>query len=804
MSRILTDDGVFKGEWYLELETDETDNMEYKYVLLDDTTRETIFESETHRDVHFLDDGKETVIEGGIVSDSEEQSIPTVTQAETCSLPSNIPPENDFYSCEEDIEDEDCYYETHEYEADAEADEVVSAPNTANVRIGEQQAAELLSVKQQLELMTEQWCTEIGRRRALFNQLQELRGNVRVFCRCRPPRNMQEAIAVEFPDHMSGKPNTEFNRPSTLSLAGQKSFEFDRVFSPGEDQNAVYEDLASLVVSVLDGYSVCIFAYGQTGSGKTYTMNGIERDRGINYRAIDDLFRLSEESASQYSTVFSLSMLEIYNENLRDLFVADGPKLEIKRGPEEVFVNNLKWIDVGSVQEVWRAMNIGSQNRSSGATSMNAHSSRSHLVVTIHVARTCLATREEVHARLNLVDLAGSERLSRTNATGERLREAQHINKSLSALGDVFTSILAKNSHVPFRNSKLTYLLQDALGGDAKTLMFVNISPAENDAAETLSSLNFASRVSRTELGMARRNADTGEARKASAKAAELEKENAALVQENQQLLVDIEQISEQLTMQRKKDEDNYIHFRRELEENNRELTRRLREAEKAAMECSAYAEQNHKLQKQLRDAHSRLDALDMMASQAHQKTPSQPSPASAYQHPTRSILAELNSAAEETPGQGLSSHRTASIKPTRYSGRSAVNVKSSIPRPRSSLRGPSRPSDACSDSSSVSNFDRSFSSLAPKTPRPGNYSSARKGPPSSGGKSSLQRLTRPTISSARSSSQPPTDDERESVDSMRYSSSSRRPSNYSASTNTGFTRNPQQRISQRGRNVYI
>eukprot|EP00188_Purpureofilum_apyrenoidigerum_P003882 Plantae.Rhodophyta-Purpureofilum_apyrenoidigerum.ctg4189.p1 GENE.Plantae.Rhodophyta-Purpureofilum_apyrenoidigerum.ctg4189~~Plantae.Rhodophyta-Purpureofilum_apyrenoidigerum.ctg4189.p1 ORF type:complete len:853 (+),score=162.21 Plantae.Rhodophyta-Purpureofilum_apyrenoidigerum.ctg4189:239-2560(+) len=773
--------------------------MEYKYVLVDDGTRETVFESETRRNVQFLDDLKETVIEGGIVSDSEEQSIPTVGQAETCSLPYSVPQENEFYSCEEEMEDEECYYETQEYEGDDET-AVMSAPDAASAQPDEHQEAELLCVKQQLEAMTEQWYAEVNRRRLLFNQIQELRGNVRVFCRCRPPQNSNEVVAVEFPDHMAGKAITEVNRPGVVSLIGQKSFEFDRVFSPEEDQNAVYEDLAALVVSVLDGYNVCIFAYGQTGSGKTYTMNGTECARGINFRAIDDLFRLSDEDADKYSSVFSLSMLEIYNENLRDLFAANGPKLEIKRGTDQVFVSNLKWIEVQSVQEVWRAMHIGSQNRSSGATSMNAHSSRSHLVVSINVSRTCLATGEELHARLNLVDLAGSERLSRTNATGERLREAQHINKSLSALGDVFTSILAKNSHVPFRNSKLTYLLQDALGGDAKTLMLVNISPTESDAAETLSSLNFASRVSRAELGMARRNADTGDARRASARVAELEKENAVLVRENRQLLADMERVSEQLAVHKKKDEENYAHFRRELEESNKELSRRLREAEKAAMECSAYAEQNHKLQKQLRDAHSRLDVLDAMATQSQQKTPTQPSPAMPYQPPTRSILAELNRAAEDTLGQGIRSNRTASIRGIRNAGRSAVNLKSSIPRPRSSLRVPVRPSDACSDSSSIAGYDRSVPKTTTKAPKPSNYGDTRRSSQKVT-RSSLQRLTRPTISSARSSSQPPTDDEVESIDSMRLTSA-RKPANYGTAPGYGIT--PQQRMSQRGRSVYI
>lgn len=275
------------------------------------------------------------------------------------------------------------------------------------------------------------------------------------------------------------------------------------------------------------------------------------------------------------------------------------------------------------------------------------------------------------------MDLAGSERLSRTNATGERLREAQNINKSLSALGDVFNSILAKNTHVPFRNSKLTYLLQDALGGDAKTLMFVNVSPAENDVAETLSSLNFASRVSRAELGAAKRNVDSGERRKTAARLTEYEREISVLKTYNGELENEVNNLRQEI-MDARNHQDAHIQA---IERETHDLRRKLRESERSATEVNAYSEQNQKLHSQLRAAQERIRILESRAPYAA-KTPPQTSPAVPHQQPTRSILAELNRAAiEETPS---TTQRSGTTRPPRSSSRTVMKSASSIPRPRS------------------------------------------------------------------------------------------------------------------------
>lgn len=388
----------------------------------------------------------------------------------------------------------------------------------------EAKQAQMNALLEERDTAMQRWAREFGERRRLFNLVQELRGNIRVFCRVRPLKrplgaSLEEgdssSMAVSFPD-------AELDRlgiaASTSIQVSGKTFEFDHVFAPDTTQEKVYEETSGVVASVLDGYNVCVFAYGQTGSGKTYTMNGPTSDPGVNFRALTDLFSHIEERSSHSTFEVSVSMLEIYNENLRDL-IYDGevpPKLEIRKdpvstSPNAVYVPNLTVVAVQCVDEIWSLMERGAQNRAQHATDMNEHSSRSHLILSVNVLSTNTKTGSSTNAQLSLVDLAGSERLSRSGATGDRMREAQHINKSLSTLGDVFMALLEKNAHIPYRNSKLTYLLQESLGGDSKTLMFVNVSCDQADTGETTSSLTFAQRVAKVERGAAsRQTGNTG------------------------------------------------------------------------------------------------------------------------------------------------------------------------------------------------------------------------------------------------------------------------------------------------------
>jgi len=351
-------------------------------------------------------------------------------------------------------------------------------------------------------------------RRRMHNLIQELRGNVRVFARIRPflpgdhvPEDTEPCIV----------PKSETSLKIMMDEEGtqEHKFSFDRVFPPGSGQEQVFEEVSEFVQSALDGYNVCLFSYGQTGSGKTHTMQGSGNGpmRGIIPRAIEQVGEYKqqlERDGWQYS--MQVSFLEIYNETIRDLLrenEVDEHKHEVKVTPEgrryvsDITMTTLEPTDNEAVEAV---MQQATKYRSVGHTSMNAVSSRSHSVFTLHLSALHPENRQSLRGTLNLVDLAGSERLDRSEATGARAKEAMAINKSLSSLTDVFVSIGKKASHIPFRNSKLTYLLQPSLSGDGKTLMLANLSPTEMSTQESLCSLRFASQVNKCELGKAKRS----------------------------------------------------------------------------------------------------------------------------------------------------------------------------------------------------------------------------------------------------------------------------------------------------------
>ncbi|KAG7586952.1 Kinesin motor domain [Arabidopsis thaliana x Arabidopsis arenosa] len=347
--------------------------------------------------------------------------------------------------------------------------------------------------------------------RKLFNELQELKGNIRVFCRVRPflPGQGAPNTVVEYVGEDGELVVTNPTRPGKDGL---RQFKFNKVYSPTATQAEVFSDIRPLVRSVLDGYNVCIFAYGQTGSGKTYTMSGpdgsSEEDWGVNYRALNDLFKISQSRKGNISYEVGVQMVEIYNEQVLDLLSDDNSqkKLGILSTTQQngLAVPDASMYPVTSTSDVITLMDIGLQNRAVGSTALNERSSRSHSIVTVHVRGKDLKTGSVLYGNLHLVDLAGSERVDRSEVTGDRLREAQHINKSLSSLGDVIFSLASKSSHVPYRNSKLTQLLQTSLGGRAKTLMFVQLNPDATSYSESMSTLKFAERVSGVELGAAK------------------------------------------------------------------------------------------------------------------------------------------------------------------------------------------------------------------------------------------------------------------------------------------------------------
>ncbi|CAK7338337.1 unnamed protein product [Dovyalis caffra] len=360
-------------------------------------------------------------------------------------------------------------------------------------------------------------------RKKLHNTILELKGNIRVFCRVRPL----------LPEDSPGADGKVISYPTTtevlgrgidLTQNGQKySFTFDKVFMPNASQEDVFVEISQLVQSALDGYKVCIFAYGQTGSGKTYTMMGKPgnpEEKGLIPRSLEQIFQTRQSLQSQgWKYEMQVSMLEIYNETIRDLlstkdssrteYGSNGKQYAIKHDANgNTHVSDLTVVDVCSTREVSFLLDQASHSRSVGKTQMNEQSSRSHFVFTLRISGVNENTEQQVQGVLNLIDLAGSERLSKSGSTGDRLRETQAINKSLSSLSDVIFALAKKEDHVPFRNSKLTYLLQPCLGGDSKTLMFVNISPDPSSLGESLCSLRFASRVNACEIGIPRRQAN--------------------------------------------------------------------------------------------------------------------------------------------------------------------------------------------------------------------------------------------------------------------------------------------------------
>ncbi|NXK32362.1 KIF25 protein, partial [Piprites chloris] len=438
-------------------------------------------------------------------------------------------------------------------------------------------------LEQSLQEVTERYEKEKQKRRALHNSLVELRGNIRVHCRIRPllpfdaaaghsisqdrQRNFPEKVAYAADDETV---LVKCSRPGHASI--NKTFQFERVYNDSESQDAVFADVAPLLTSLLDGYNVCIMAYGQTGSGKTYTMLGPqvegnfaftiedESELGIIPRATQEVFRLiSEKPPGSYWV--EVSVVEVYNNEIFDLLAKDsyGKVFSIKRdvvttreGKSDVPL--LTHETVENASEFLHLVKKGIQLRVRHPTLVHAHSSRSHLVVTLTITTVVFGdnfgtswedeqasqrlnkdvsctfpqkTRDSISAsssgtsspvqfeatekikqvktRLQLVDLAGSECVGMSGVTGAALRETSFINRSLSALADVLGAIAEQRSHVPYRNSKLTHLLQDSVGGDAKLLVMLCISPGQKYLTESMQSLGFGTRARQVQRGQVKK-----------------------------------------------------------------------------------------------------------------------------------------------------------------------------------------------------------------------------------------------------------------------------------------------------------
>ncbi|KAG5242955.1 kinesin motor family protein [Salix suchowensis] len=340
--------------------------------------------------------------------------------------------------------------------------------------------------------------------------------NVQVLLRCRPlsdeeqRTNVAKVIACN-----------EHKREVTVlhSIANKqvdRVFTFDKVFGPKAQQRSIYDQaIAPIVDEVLEGFNCTVFAYGQTGTGKTYTMEGGKRNKGgdlpaeagVIPRAIRQIFDTLEAQNADYS--IKVTFLELYNEEITDLLAQEDPSRNVEDRQKKpislmedgkgcVVVRGLEEEAVYSANEIYTLLERGAAKRRTADTLLNKRSSRSHSVfsITIHVKEAAVGEEELIKCgKLNLVDLAGSENISRSGAREGRAREAGEINKSLLTLGRVINALVEHSAHIPYRDSKLTRLLRDSLGGRTKTCIIATISPSAHALEETLSTLDYAYRA---------------------------------------------------------------------------------------------------------------------------------------------------------------------------------------------------------------------------------------------------------------------------------------------------------------------
>jgi len=383
--------------------------------------------------------------------------------------------------------------------------------------------SEIRALQLNFQSLQDKYNAELVTRKELQNQLMEERGNIRIHCRLRPTLGEEQTTSLlQVMDF-------ETINGQIKSGAKPRQFLVDEIHAQQSTQDEVFTQAKSLLPSLLDGYNVCFIAYGQTGSGKTYTMEGTNEQPGVMMRSLEEVFQLMKSKKELFSYTLKMHMVEIYNNELRDLLALQKPlqdkKLEVFDLGEDKGLNipNLTRVSIQTLAQCLKYIKVGVAQRAEAATLMNSHSSRSHLVVTLEIESRLRENLNNssitngnanlaiqgVKSKLRFVDLAGSENANMSGSHGETLREASFVNKSLAALGDVMSALSQKQKHIPYRNSRLTHYLQDSLGGDAKMLVFVTISPTERCISETLNTLSFAQRIRQVKRGKAKQNVIT-------------------------------------------------------------------------------------------------------------------------------------------------------------------------------------------------------------------------------------------------------------------------------------------------------
>lgn len=320
--------------------------------------------------------------------------------------------------------------------------------------------------------------------------------NIKVFCRFRPRNELE--INEEKGILCKNSSQNVINYDNNTVVIDQNQFNFDYVFRENSTQENVFNTAALPVIEdMLRGYNCTIFVYGQTSSGKTFSMTGNRQNPGLTPRLVKKIFDHIYTSVEDVEFTVCISYVEIYLEKIRDLLNPDSNNLKLREGGyrEGVWIQGVTEQYASCYEDVLEFMRMGNSNRSVGETKMNQRSSRSHSVFMLTLTQHNIIDDSRIISKLVLVDLAGSEKVDKTGATGLLLKQAQYTNKSLTYLGMVIKALTENSRHIPYRDSKLTRILTDSLGGNSKTCLIVTCSPSVYNITETISTLRFGTRV---------------------------------------------------------------------------------------------------------------------------------------------------------------------------------------------------------------------------------------------------------------------------------------------------------------------
>lgn len=324
---------------------------------------------------------------------------------------------------------------------------------------------------------------------------------IKVICRFRPIKSQLKDPDADLPEHILVDGDSK-SVTIIVDAYDRKAFAFDKILPPSCSQKETFQQVEGVVDSVLAGFNGAILAYGQTAAGKSFTMEGPSlfdlSSQGVISRSVDKLFRLIQQADDTIHFQIIASYFEIYCEKLRDLLNPQQDNMKIRESKTEGFLcQELTEAVCTDCDSVLRVIELGKANRAAAPTLMNAESSRSHSIFSLSVIQKNTSNGRVKKARLFLVDLAGSEKVSKTGASGLRLEEAKNINSSLTSLGMVINALCENSPHVPYRDSKLTRMLQDALGGNSKTALIICCAPESQHMSETISTLRFGERAKR-------------------------------------------------------------------------------------------------------------------------------------------------------------------------------------------------------------------------------------------------------------------------------------------------------------------